>query len=236
MLLLAACLLAAAVTKPSRSTLDTKKGYKTKTGSTSSVTLTLTLTSAEYDSPTRSRPAMHTQQHNKPKVHPARQNGHHVALAGPGPWTRPSPSLSPLQVSCGDQERSQEEGAAAVSRCLAIIVVLLAGSPIRGADGQYHMLVSAFVGGSVHDWYRTSIIQHAVSADPLGPYVIAGTALNGTGNRSGSGLAVLSGWCGGRVAACGCERRPGTGASTGVVQIRAGSQHSPFFCTKMVNP
>ena len=38
-LLLAACLLA----KPGRSTLDTKKGYKTKTGSTSSVTLTLTL-------------------------------------------------------------------------------------------------------------------------------------------------------------------------------------------------
>ena len=36
-LLLAACLLAAA--KPGRSTLDTKKGYKTKTGSTSSVTL-----------------------------------------------------------------------------------------------------------------------------------------------------------------------------------------------------
>ena len=36
--LLAACLLAA---KPGRSTLDTKKGYKTKTGSTSSVTLTL---------------------------------------------------------------------------------------------------------------------------------------------------------------------------------------------------
>ena len=33
----AACLLLAA--KPSRSTLDTKKGYKTKTGSTSSVTL-----------------------------------------------------------------------------------------------------------------------------------------------------------------------------------------------------
>jgi hypothetical protein len=30
--------------KPGRSTLDTKKGYKTKTGSTSSVTLTLTLT------------------------------------------------------------------------------------------------------------------------------------------------------------------------------------------------
>ena len=40
--LLLACLLAAA--KPSTSTLDTKKGYKTKTGSTSSVTLTLTLT------------------------------------------------------------------------------------------------------------------------------------------------------------------------------------------------
>ena len=36
--LLLACLLAA---KPGRSTLDTKKGYKTKTGSTSSVTLTL---------------------------------------------------------------------------------------------------------------------------------------------------------------------------------------------------
>ena len=36
-LLLAACYLLAA--KPGRSTLDTKKGYKTKTGSTSSVTL-----------------------------------------------------------------------------------------------------------------------------------------------------------------------------------------------------
>ena len=36
--LLAACLLSAAA-KPSRSTLDTKKGYKTKTSSTSSVTL-----------------------------------------------------------------------------------------------------------------------------------------------------------------------------------------------------
>ena len=43
----ACCLLlaaaAAAAAKPGRSTLDTKKGYKTKTGSTSSVTLTLTL-------------------------------------------------------------------------------------------------------------------------------------------------------------------------------------------------
>ena len=34
---------AAAATKHSRSTLDTKKGYKTKTSSTSSVTLALTL-------------------------------------------------------------------------------------------------------------------------------------------------------------------------------------------------
>ena len=40
LLLAACCLLAAA--KLGRSTLDTKKGYKTKTGSTSSVTLTLT--------------------------------------------------------------------------------------------------------------------------------------------------------------------------------------------------
>ena len=42
----ACCLLlaaAAAAAKPGRSTLDTKKGYKTKTGSTSSVTLALTL-------------------------------------------------------------------------------------------------------------------------------------------------------------------------------------------------
>ena len=39
----AACLLAAAA-KPCRSTVDTKKGYKTKIGSTSSVTSTLTLT------------------------------------------------------------------------------------------------------------------------------------------------------------------------------------------------
>ena len=41
----AACclLLLLAAAKAGRSTLDTKKGYKTKTGSTSSVTLTLTL-------------------------------------------------------------------------------------------------------------------------------------------------------------------------------------------------
>ena len=39
--LLAACCLLLAAAKPGRSTLDTKKGYKTKTGSTSSVTLTL---------------------------------------------------------------------------------------------------------------------------------------------------------------------------------------------------
>ena len=41
----ACCLLlaATAAAKPGRSTLDTKKGYKTKTGSTSSVTLALTL-------------------------------------------------------------------------------------------------------------------------------------------------------------------------------------------------
>ena len=42
-LLVACCCLLAAAAKPGRSTLDTKKGYKTKTGSTSSVTLTLTL-------------------------------------------------------------------------------------------------------------------------------------------------------------------------------------------------
>ena len=39
--LLAACLLLAA--KPGRSTLDAKKGYKTKSGSTSLLTLALTL-------------------------------------------------------------------------------------------------------------------------------------------------------------------------------------------------
>ena len=45
----AACLLlAAAAAKPGRSTLDTKRGYKTKTGSTSSVTLTVTLIKIEY--------------------------------------------------------------------------------------------------------------------------------------------------------------------------------------------
>ena len=40
--LLLACCLLAATTKPGTSTLDTKKGYKTKIGSISSVTLTLT--------------------------------------------------------------------------------------------------------------------------------------------------------------------------------------------------
>ena len=44
------CLLLAAAAKPGRSTLDTKKGYKTKTGSTSSVTLTLALTLGEGQS------------------------------------------------------------------------------------------------------------------------------------------------------------------------------------------
>ena len=38
----ACCCLLLAAAKPGRSTLDPKKGYKTKTGSTSSVTLTLT--------------------------------------------------------------------------------------------------------------------------------------------------------------------------------------------------
>ena len=42
----ACCCLLAADAKPGRSTLDTKKGYKTKTGSTSSVTLALALTLA----------------------------------------------------------------------------------------------------------------------------------------------------------------------------------------------
>ena len=42
--LLLACLLACLLlAKPIGSTLDTKEGYKTKTGSTSSVTLRLTL-------------------------------------------------------------------------------------------------------------------------------------------------------------------------------------------------
>ena len=46
--LLLACLLLAPAAKPGRSTLDTKKGYETKTGSTSLVTLTLTLIQTEY--------------------------------------------------------------------------------------------------------------------------------------------------------------------------------------------
>ena len=43
-LLLACLLAAAAAAKPGRSTLATKKGYKTKTSSTSSVKITITLT------------------------------------------------------------------------------------------------------------------------------------------------------------------------------------------------
>ena len=43
-LLLAACCYCLLLAKPGMSTLDTKEGYKTKTGSTSSVTPTLTLT------------------------------------------------------------------------------------------------------------------------------------------------------------------------------------------------
>ena len=48
--LLLACLLAPAA-KPGRSTLDTKKGYKTKTRSTSSVTLTLTICIGPLEKP-----------------------------------------------------------------------------------------------------------------------------------------------------------------------------------------
>ena len=44
----AACCLLLAAAKPGRSTLETKKGYKTKTGSTSSVTLTLGLIKTKY--------------------------------------------------------------------------------------------------------------------------------------------------------------------------------------------
>ena len=47
-LLACCCCLLAAAAKPGRSTLDTKKGYKTKTGSTSSVTLTLGLIKTKY--------------------------------------------------------------------------------------------------------------------------------------------------------------------------------------------
>ena len=55
-LLLAACLLLACLlaAKPGRSTLDTKRGYKTKTGSTSSVTRTLPVTRC-WNSPTAER-------------------------------------------------------------------------------------------------------------------------------------------------------------------------------------
>ena len=44
----AACCLLLAAAKPGRSTLDTKKGYKTKTGSTSSVMLALIPIKTEY--------------------------------------------------------------------------------------------------------------------------------------------------------------------------------------------
>ena len=51
--LLACCLLACCLlAKPVRSTLDTKEGYKTKTGSTSPVSLTLTLEAAWGQRPT----------------------------------------------------------------------------------------------------------------------------------------------------------------------------------------
>ena len=57
-LLLVRLLLAA---NPGRSTLDTKKGYKTKTGSTSSVTLTLTTLTQDYPSLRRLTQGYHYQ-------------------------------------------------------------------------------------------------------------------------------------------------------------------------------
>ena len=81
--LLLACLLSA---KPSRSTLDTKKGYKTKTGSTSSVTLTLTPTPPP--SPLAGRPP-------DPRPDPRQE---HPPPPGPpaGPPPPPPPTTAPM--------------------------------------------------------------------------------------------------------------------------------------------
>ena len=82
-------LLAAAAAKPGRSTLDPKKGYKTKTGSTSSVTPTLTLTPPPH--PIRRPPNPRPDPPPDPRQDPPQTPGR----TPPRPPAGPPPTLPP---------------------------------------------------------------------------------------------------------------------------------------------
>eukprot|EP00668_Euglena_longa_P044054 GGOE01058634.1.p1 GENE.GGOE01058634.1~~GGOE01058634.1.p1 ORF type:complete len:527 (-),score=105.35 GGOE01058634.1:43-1623(-) len=56
------------------------------------------------------------------------------------------------------------------------------GSTMMDDKGLFHMMVAKFVNGSVNNWYQTSVIVHAISEYPTGPYRIVGDALLGSGD------------------------------------------------------
>ena len=121
----AACLLAAAAAaaaKPSRSTLDTKKGYKTKTGSTSSVTLALTLAPALTPeggqgevtgacAPPPTTPNRPTWTPPPPTDPPDRPPPHRPSLNPPPPMPPPPPpplgAFGPLLLGGGVASKSE---------------------------------------------------------------------------------------------------------------------------------
>eukprot|EP01006_Ploeotia_vitrea_P031172 TRINITY_DN63466_c0_g1_i1.p1 TRINITY_DN63466_c0_g1~~TRINITY_DN63466_c0_g1_i1.p1 ORF type:complete len:396 (-),score=12.84 TRINITY_DN63466_c0_g1_i1:38-1225(-) len=50
-------------------------------------------------------------------------------------------------------------------------------------QGLYHMYVSVFWNATVWTWYKSSVIVHAVSDKPSGPFKFQKVLLNGTGNK-----------------------------------------------------
>ena len=60
------------------------------------------------------------------------------------------------------------------------------GSVVRGIDHTYHMLFSMWARHKGHEaWVTDSMVGHAVSAAPLGPYRFDHVALRGSGQADG---------------------------------------------------
>lgn len=67
------------------------------------------------------------------------------------------------------------------------------GSVVRGDDGRYHLFYARWPRDSTHaGWLTHSEIAHAISANPLGPYVHAGVALPRRGRRHWDGVSVFN--------------------------------------------
>ena len=63
-------------------------------------------------------------------------------------------------------------------------------SPIRDEDGKYHLFASELRGGGLYTWFLTSVVVHAVSSSPTGPYAVVDTALEGSGGTAFDGTTV----------------------------------------------